>query len=104
MAWETRRKRSYYYRKERRGARVHSIYTGNGEAARLMSLLDESRSEEEQLKRALAQRERQRLEVEDAEVERACSIIETLTRATLLSAGFHVHKRQWRRKRQCRTS
>ena len=99
MALETRRKRSYYYRKERRGASVRSIYVGAGELARLMARLDESRTEEERLKQALAQMERERLEVEDAKLEQACSIIETLTTAALLSEGFHTHKRQWRRKR-----
>ncbi len=99
MALETRRKRSYYYRKERRGASVRSVYVGAGELARLIARLDESRTEEERLNQALRQMEPERLEAEDAEVARACLIIETLTTAALLSEGFHTHKRQWRRKR-----
>jgi hypothetical protein len=98
MALETRRNRSYYYRKERQGSKVRSVYIGSGETARLMSLLDESRTREEQLRRAHTQMEREGFEAHDETVEQACSMVEMLTDATLLAAGFHTHKRQWRRK------
>lgn len=99
MALEKRRNRNYYYRKMRRGAHVRSVYVGAGELSRLMLLLDESRALEEGLKRALAQKEREEFAAQDAIIERACSMIETLTNAALLAEGFHTHKRQWRRKR-----
>ena len=99
MALETRKNRSYYYRKERRGRRVHSVYAGAGEIAHLLSSLDESRAEEERCKRTLKQMERERLEAEDAPIRNACSMIETLMSAALISTGFHAHKGQWRRKR-----
>jgi hypothetical protein len=98
MALEKRRKRSYYYRKERRGSKVRSIYVGSGEVARRLSQLDESRAREEQIKRARARMEREVFEAHDETVERTCSMVEILADATLLAAGFHTHKRQWRRK------
>jgi hypothetical protein len=99
MALETRRNRSYYYRKEREGSQVRSVYVGGGEIARLMARLEESREAEEQHKRALQQMERTEFEAHDSAVNQACSMIETLTSAALLAAGFHTHKRQWRRRR-----
>lgn len=100
MGLEDRDGRLCYYRKERHGARVRSVYVCTGETARLLFLLDEARTQEERLKEYLVKMERARDKALDTQVEQACSIIDTLTNAALLTAGFHTHKRQWRRKRQ----
>ncbi len=44
MGWETRGGTSYYYRKERDGASVRSVYGGGGETAALIAQLEEIRS------------------------------------------------------------
>jgi hypothetical protein len=99
MGWETRSGREYYYRKEREGGRVRSVYVGGGETARLIAQLDAMKSDEREGKRILARMEREQLQEQETEVTRVCAIVETLTAAALLAAGFHTHKRQWRRKR-----
>ena len=99
MGWETRGGREYYYRKERDGSRVRSQYVGGGETARLIAQLDAMKGDEREGKRILARMERGRIEEQEAEVTRVCAVVETLRTAALLSAGFHTHKRQWRRKR-----
>jgi hypothetical protein len=99
MGWEQRGNNSYYYRKEREGSRVRSVYAGRGEIAHMVAKLESSSAELERLMRA--QKSIEALESERAEVvlERAVELIQLFTQASLLSAGFHTHKRQWRRKR-----
>ncbi len=99
MGWEDRNGRSYYYRKERSGNKVRSVYVGGGEVAGLCAALDgmvrsEAKDEREAKRRARAR---------DTELDRAGDelgeMIKTLTTAALLAEGFHTHKRQWRRTR-----
>ncbi|MDQ3258304.1 MAG: hypothetical protein M3R15_31215 [Acidobacteriota bacterium] len=56
MGWETRGGTSYYYRKERDGASVRSVYVGSGETASLITQLEEMRSEEVAHQRELKRR------------------------------------------------
>jgi hypothetical protein len=99
MGWEQRGTNSYYYRKEREGSRVKSTYVGRGEVAHMVANLESSSAELEKLLRA--KKSMEALEREKAEValERAVELIQLFTQASLISAGFHTHKRQWRRKR-----
>ncbi len=99
MGWEQRGNRSYYYRKERDGARVRSVYLGGGETAVLISRCEAQRRSEKKGKRRRERRERERLREQGAELDRVCEMVETLTAGVLLAAGYHTHKRQWRRKR-----
>ena len=103
MGWETRRGKTYYYRKERVGKRVRSVYVGGGETAAVIAQFEAMQAEDAALKRELARREREELQaqdaLEDAIVNDVCSIIDTLTSGALLAAGYHTHKGQWRRKR-----
>jgi hypothetical protein len=60
------------------------------------------RSSSAELEKLLrAKKSMEALEREKAEValERAVELIQLFTQASLISAGFHTHKRQWRRKR-----
>ena len=99
MGWEQRGNNQYYYKKERDGSRVKSVYVGRGEIAHMVSKLHSSSTELEKLMRA--KRSIEALESEKAEValDRAVELIQLFTQATLLTAGFHTHHRQWRRKR-----
>lgn len=103
MGWETRGGREYYYRKEREGSRVRSVYVGGGEMATLIAQLDAMQSDEREGKRIRARMERERIEEQEADVNRVCAVVETLTTSALLAAGFHTHKRQWRRIRDERS-
>jgi hypothetical protein len=100
MGWETReRGGSYYYTKERQGSRVRSVYVGSGETARLISRLEAIRHDRDETEREVAKLVRAEDEQQDAEIDMLSEIVQTLTTATLLSAGFHTHKRQWRLRR-----
>jgi hypothetical protein len=80
---------------------VRKRYVGRGEVAELVAHADETRR---------AVRERRRRD-ERAELERAREISEAgaeldaaakvLARAVLVAAGYHDHKGEWRRRREC---
>ena len=50
-------------------------------------------------KKSIETNELQRAEIA---LDRAIELIQLFTQAELLTAGFHTHKRQWRRKRNGR--
>ncbi len=99
MGWETRGGKSYYYRKERDGASVRSMYVGGGETAALIAQLEEMRSGEVEHERELERRARAQAETADVEHAAFDEMVKLLTKGALLAAGFHTHKRQWRRKK-----
>ena len=96
MGWERRGNNLYYYRKERDGSRVKSTYIGRGELAHLISQFQASSTVVERIVRANSDNESKKAE---AALELATDLIQLVTSAALLSAGFHTHRRQWRRKR-----
>lgn len=102
MGWEQRGNNSYYYKKEREGSTVKSVYVGRGEVAHLISKLQSSSAELEKLMQAKRSIEANELESVEATLHRAIELTQLFTQAALLSAGFHTHHRQWRRKRKCR--
>ena len=102
MGWEQRGTNSYYYKKEREGSRVRSVYVGRGEVAQMVSKLQASSNEIEKLMRAKKSIEANELERVEATLDRAIELSQLFTQAALLVAGFHTHKRQWRRKRDDR--
>ena len=99
MGWETRGNGSYYYRKVRDGGRVRSEYIGAGLAAEMLAEVDEfgrqRRQLEDEARRAEVDAER-RTAAALAEVDR---MVQDLTAAALIAAGYHAHRRQWRRQR-----
>ncbi len=99
MAWEQRGIHSYYYRKEREGSRVRSVYVGGGEKGALIAQLETMMRDESEASRDVRRRELAKLERQDAPIETACRMIDAILEATLIVAGFHTHKRQWRRRR-----
>jgi hypothetical protein len=99
MGWETRGNGSYYYRKVRDGGRVRSEYVGAGMIADMLAEVDaDSRHDAEwrrQAWRAEVDAER-RTAATLAEVDR---MVQDMTAAALIAAGYHAHRRQWRRQR-----
>ena len=45
---------------------------------------------------------RERDEALDASLDELAALADTLAAATLVAAGYHQHKRQWRRRRNAR--
>jgi hypothetical protein len=102
MGWEKRGSHEYYYRKEREGSRVKSVYVGRGEMADMISKFESTSAELERFLRAKQSIETRESEKVERALERAVELIELFTQAALLTAGFHTHHREWRRKRKCR--
>lgn len=100
MGFETRGGRTYYYRKERSGGRVRSVYHGGGAVAEMSALMAEMDAEERAQKRRQERERRAELLAEDAELDALGKLVDELARATLLTHGYHQHKRQWRRRRR----
>jgi hypothetical protein len=99
MSWEQRGTNSYYYRKERSGSKVKSVYVGKGEIAHLISNFESHSTDLEKLMRAKKSIEAHELQRVESALDRAIELTQLFTEAELLTAGFHTHRRQWRRKR-----
>ena len=103
MAWQVVDGRKYYYRHRRVDGRPRTVYVGaaGSPAAELAAAADGLRrlGREAAARERHAERERHR----DAEAPllALCVRTDVLTRAALLSAGFHRHHRgPWRRRRR----
>jgi hypothetical protein len=99
MGWEQRGNNSYYYKKERDGSRVKSVYVGRGEIARMVAQIQSSSPLLERFARSMKSPEVIKAEKAETALDQATDLIQLITQAALLTAGFHTHKRQWRRKR-----
>ncbi len=104
MAWEKRERGGLYYTRSRKeGGRVVREYVGGGvlgELAARMDAEDRQRREEET---AARREERERLDSLDGLTEELHEAAEVLTKAVLLAAGYHQHKRgEWRKRREQR--
>jgi hypothetical protein len=99
VAWEERGGRRYYYRSVRDGGRVRKEYVGAGYFAELSARSDEIVRARRESKRCEDRDELERLEdlVAPAwEVREAAAV---LARASLVAAGYHRHKGEYRRER-----
>jgi hypothetical protein len=102
MGWETRdRGASYYYEKKRIGSRVSSVYVGAGLAGTLAEVYAQRDRAEKAAEREALRREMAKQDAIDSRIDEVCRMTETFVRAVLIAAGFHQHKGQWRRKKQC---
>jgi hypothetical protein len=104
MGWEQRGTNRYYYKKERDGSRVKSVYVGRGEIAHMVAQIQSSSSLIERCARHMRSPEQVKYDKAEAALDLATDLIQLITEATLLTAGFHTHKRQWRRKRNAGNS
>lgn len=95
MAW----KKGYYYRSRWHDGTCQSEYIGTGDFAELIAALDE----QERLQRTAAQEEFRRMVAEDTALQRDIDAIgkvcANVVTATLIIAGYHRHKRQWRKEK-----
>ena len=99
MALESRGKKSYYYRKRRVGQRVISEYVGTGLMGKYAQILDEHERHQSEIERQALRA----LELREAAIDRqiddiGAQLAQWVT-AELLVAGYHQHKRVWRKRR-----
>ena len=101
MAWETRPRGGRYYTRSRRiNGRVIREYVGAGLAGDLAAAADARARAERHARQAAWRAEWKRIEFALAPLEEYWDSVETLTRASLVLAGYHRHHRgEWRRKR-----
>lgn len=99
MGWEQRGSHQYFYRKQRDGLRVKSIYVGRGEIAKMVSGHQSTSGLFERALRIAYPSKQQKLKEQDAAVEHVYRLVDSITTASVLAAGFHLHRRQWRKKR-----
>jgi hypothetical protein len=100
MGWEQRGNNRYYYKKEREGSRVKSVYVGRGEIAQMVSQIQSSSPVLDRLAGQNASSKLTRSEMAEATLDQTADLIHLLTQAVLLACGFHTHKRQWRKTRK----
>lgn len=100
MGLEKRRGQVYYYVKQREGKQVISKYVGKGSFVEAMAALDEARRRRLAAKRE-AQAEYMRLEAVLDEIQ---TLTQAITRATLLTQGYHTHQGQWRKRHHGKTN
>ena len=89
----------YYYRKQRNGDCVRSVYVGHGPGAEMCAAEDMGGRLE---RAAFVAACRERVEAEavtDRQMNEIRTSILRITNAALQAAGFHKHKGQWRKKR-----
>jgi hypothetical protein len=103
MGWETRRNgKRYYYEKARQGNRVVSRYIGAGQLAPLVAeinQLDRERRQQERWEAQMARNEFAELAATPAALTLLLEQAQSAAAAALVAAGYHQHKRQWRKKR-----
>ena len=103
MGLERRGNGYYFYEKKRIGNRVISTYCGRGELARLKQLLNQDRRNESKVekesKNQSFETDRQNQAEIDQVIESFSEIAKGFEDALFLMNGYHVHERQWRRKR-----
>ena len=99
MAWEQRGGQRYYYKKIRKGDKVVSQYWGNGPEARGVAAMQEVNERRVWRKENAMRKMKEEVEAIDPLLDALERTLQTLTRSTLLLAGFHEHKGQWRRRR-----
>lgn len=102
MAWEDRKGRLYYYRKRREGKRVISEYVGAGLAGQIAEVFDMEERHEANYNRAVFLGQRESLQLIAEQARHIETITQAMTRAVFLMAGYHAHKRQWRKHRNGR--
>ena len=101
MAWQVVDARRYYYRHRRVGGRPRTVYVGaaGSPAAELAAAASRPSRRAAAARERHAERERHR--EAEAPLLALCVRTDVLTRAALLSAGFHRHHRgPWRRRRR----
>src|SRR5262249_47656120 len=95
MAWE----RGYYYRVHKVNGRVVREYIGKGCVAELAAQLDTLERQQRETDQATFRAAKAELDALDAPLIEFNDLADLLARVALVAAGFHEHKRQWRKRR-----
>ena len=96
MGWESRGKKRYFYRSVRVDGQPRKLYLGGGPVGEAHARLDALDRRRRVLDRLSLGAEHARLARADAALDELKAAAGLLTRARLLTAGYHEHRGQWR--------
>jgi len=99
VAWEQRSENLYYYRSGRDGERVKKEYLGRGELAETIAHADETIRRHREERRAQEMAEGEILEDLVAPALEVREAARVLARASIVAAGYHRHRGEYRRER-----
>ena len=99
MTLERKNGNLYYYRSVREGEKVHKVYVGAGEIARVFHEGDVLRRAGRKVQREREKGELERLEALASPVLKLSEAADILARAHLIAAGYHRRKGEYRRAR-----
>src|SRR5262249_35588261 len=103
MVWSRKQrgaKGGYYYRSKRIAGRPVKLYVGRGPDAELAARLDARERQDRPADRAAVLAEQVRLAAADLAFADARALVDLLVRATLILRGYHLHRYEWRRRRE----
>ena len=78
---------------------MRSVYVGRGDIAHLEAVLLAMQREDRQARRMKEQEQLRALDPLEEDIDALSRLTSTLTHAALVAAGFHQHRRQWRKRR-----
>ena len=96
MGWEKGR---YYTRSRKVNGRVVREYVGGGEIGALAAQSDAIERERREWERESWRLEKEEIDVFDASIATVCEMADIIAKATMVAAGFHQHRGEWRRRR-----
>jgi len=99
MGWERRKNGYYFYRSVRADGQPRKLYAGKEEVAQRQARLEAERRQRQQAERDTLRAEQTRMGGAERALAELHEMTDLLLRATLLAAGFHEHRTQWRRRR-----
>lgn len=95
MTWRN----NAYYRSRRTGNRVRAEYVASGYIGYLLLQKDLSDQVRQQAEQEAWQAEMAKQDALDQEIDAVGRHLQALVDAAFLVAGYHTHKRQWRKQR-----
>src|SRR5262245_6621241 len=98
MAWPCIGSGRYFYRSERRGAKVVRIYEP-GEFGEAWARILASRRRERALERQALRSTRRWVEASEGAIRDWLVEVRRFVALVMVAAGFHLHERVWRRRR-----
>jgi hypothetical protein len=100
VSWERRERGGRYYTKSRRiNGRIERQYVGTGPFAEFVAQMDALKRQRREEQIRAWREEREHLEALDRSLKELHEAAKVLTQATLLAAGFHQHRGEWRKRR-----
>ena len=97
MAWEQRRHKKFYFRYANVDGVLRKIYVGNGPDAERQAQEDTEAQRRHQEERAALRAESGSTVAADQAHQEFRAVRDLMLRATLVLAGFHQRRSEWRR-------